>query len=728
MLKTKAVLCFLLIFFVFCFASCGKKSQSIVLHELKSAGNISQTVKNKSVYTQNKSHKDLRKISRSDMAVLYFDEENFSVSLYDYAQKKLWNSLPDTYTDGAPSVVSVDVIYKNEVYTFNSQTDSVIKNEAVCEIKDDSIMLTYNFEGTAKDGKVLSFRLPVFFAVTDGAMTASIDCGKMDVSSLPSEAFIKTIHLLDYLGSSSSGENGDYILIPDGSGAVIDTSEKADKFKKISVPVYSSSFSSSEENKSGAVIGAFGVKQGESGFVCLIENGEAQSTVICEKALADASYNRVGASFDLVKTEKTDKGVYISQEPYKGEIKLTYKLVSSDRANYTGMASAIRETLIRNGTLGMADSLEESSSLPFVLTVTGSAEIKEAKKKTTVLTTFRHAQDVVDLFRSKGISNIAIRYKGMFEGGVGGNGLASLKVNSSLGSKKDLKAFSEYTDLQNIKVYPSLNLISAKEGKMKNKALSLSGEKSTVISQDLKNKVVISEGVRNLVSLNDIENNTTALLSLARELPFGAVSIDDAGKYVYADYSDSSYAHRQEVKNSIFSQFSALSSLGNLMVEKGNIYTVKYADYIVNLPMTSSVDGRDYCKSVPFVQSILHGIVNYTTTPMNLAKNTETALLKAAEYGAVPHFEVYYEDFSTEESQDTYHYTYCAFLAQTDYERLSNTFRTLQNEKITNHYLVKDGVYCTEYSSDISVYVNYNKKDVKVNGVTVEGRSFLKVG
>ena len=131
---------------------------------------------------------------------------------------------------------------------------------------------------------------------------------------------------------------------------------------------------------------------------------------------------------------------------------------------------------------------------------------------------------------------------------------------------------------------------------------------------------------------------------------------------------------------------------------------------------------------MPFVQSILHGIVNYTTAPLNLAKNAETALLKAAEYGAVPHFEVYYEDFSTEEKQDTYHYTYCASLAQTDYERIANTFKTLQNEKITNHYLVKKGVYCTEYSSDISVYVNYNKEDVKVNGVTVEARSFLKVG
>ena len=139
----------------------------------------------------------------------------------------------------------------------------------------------------------------------------------------------------------------------------------------------------------------------------------------------------------------------------------------------------------------------------------GSAQIKDAKKRVTALTTFRQAQDIADLFRSKGISNIAIRYKGMFEGGTDGNGLSSVKVNSSLGSKKDMKAFSEYTDLQNIKVYPSFNLISASAGKIKNPALSLTGKKERVISEELKNKVVASESERNFISFSEIEEALT---------------------------------------------------------------------------------------------------------------------------------------------------------------------------------------------------------------------------
>ena len=56
-----------------------------------------------------------------------------------------------------------------------------------------------------------------------------------------------------------------------------------------------------------------------------------------------------------------------------------------------------------------------------------------------------------------------------------------------------------------------------------------------------------------------------------------------------------------------------------------------------------------------------------------------------------------------------------------------NVFADLSDRKITAHYRVKSGVYCTEYGAGTSIYVNYNKKDVTVSGVTIEARDFLKV-
>lgn len=698
MKKAKYVLCLILLFVAFSFYGCAKSANSLVYEEITQMGNISEVSLDKSIYVQNKSKNALTKISRSDMAVLYFDKENYSVSVYDYGAKKLWNCLPQFYEGGTPSVISVDVLCDNELYTFNSQTDSVMKNKASYEILDDSVIITYTFDGTTKSGKNITFSVPVYFAVTDGVMTVSIDAAKIDTSSFDGKTRIKDLHLLNYFGSSTDGSEGDYILIPDGCGAVIDTAEKAQKFQKIVLPVYSNA-----ENEANVFIGAFGVKNQESGFCALIESGDAISYITAEKALESGMYNKVGASFELTQCLNSDEKTYVSSETYLGEIRITYKFVSGDRANYVGMASSIREALIRNGTLKMEETAEESTSIPFVLSVLGSEKSDKGGK--TVLTSFSQAQDILSLYRSKGISNIALRYEKMTD---------EKNIDSALGGKSERETFLEYTDLHNIDVYPTFDLLS--DSNSKNAALALNEESVKLSSSEY------------FVSPSYVTENTTKLLSSAINNSFGAMCISDAGKYLYGDFSSSSYADRQSVKNIVFSQFSALSSLGSLMIEGANIYSVKYADYVLSLPTSCSVSKTDSCESVPFVQSILHGLVTYTTSPLNLNDNTETALLKAAEYGAVPYFEVYYSDNSTEDKKDLYNYISCASLAQEDYERLSNTFDLLQNKKITNHYKVKKGVYCTEYSSDISVYVNYNKKDVKVNGVTIEARSFLKVG
>ena len=728
MKKIKSVLCLLLILSVLFLSGCSKDTKSQILDSLEKQENLSAKSRDTSIFTETGTVKTLKRISRSDMTVLYFDEKNMSICVYDYASKKLWKALPESYTDETPCVLSVDILVGAQQYTLNSQTDSVLKNKAVYEIKEDSVTVNYTFETSLKDGTVISFCVPVCFAASDGVMSASIDCSKIDTSSLPEYVKVKTVHLLNYFGSSTSGEDGDYIFIPDGCGAVIDTSEKADEFKTVTIPVYGADYASAEEDTSAyARVAAFGMKSGESAFAALIENGEAISKISASKALKKSSYNKVGASFDLIKTYNDGENAYASSSAYDGEIRITYKLISGDSASYVGMAAACREVLIRNGTLGMQELQKESSSFPVVLTLIGSAQTGE-KGKAQTLTDFEQAQEIITFFRSKGLSNIVLRLRGIFDGQTVQTDISKLNINSSLGSKNELRDFISFTDSQNISVFADVNLITSQKGEIKNAALSLSGKNIGQSFTDIKNSVISSSTEREFVSFSQIEDNTNALIAKFKTYDFEGVCISDAGKMLVSDYASKTGANRQQYKSAVFSAGAGISSSKNIMVDGGNIYTVKYADYVVNLPTYASVKGRDYCTSVPFLQSLLHGVAAYSSTPMNLNSNTDTALLKAAEYGCIPNFEMYYSDNSTEEKQDSYHYMNCGTTAQSAYERLANTFSSLQNKKITAHYLVKKGVYCTEYSGNISVYVNYNKKDVTVNGVKVEARSFLKVG
>lgn len=727
MRKSKTALCLFLIMLVFSLAGCGASPKSVTLVGYDGEENISASVKNKALFTETKGIKELKKISRSDMTVLYFNEETCAVSVYDYGAKKLWSALPEKYTDGKPSVLSVDILVGTKQYTLSSQTDSVEKGLASYEIKDDSVNVNYGFDFSLSDGTTVRFTVPVFFAATDGVMTASIDCAGIDRSGLDGAVTIKTLHLLEYFGASTQAADGDYILVPDECGAVIDISEKADKFEKISVPVYGADYASGEEDSATcARVAAFGMKSEDSAFCALVENGEAIAAINASKALKNSSYNAVGASFDITKTYRDGEAVYAQEESYDGEIRITYRILSGDNANYVGMAAACREGLIRNGTLGMSESDSSEGTLPFVLSVIGAAQNENRKKQ--VFTTFEQAEEMLTFFRSKGISNMVLRMRGIFEGETAQTDIGSLKIAGSLGSNKALSYLKDFTDSQNIRFFADVNLLTCRKKDAKDGALSIDGKAVTKEFQDVTGSSVRCVSERGFVSLSQSEEDTNTLLNFLRQSPLDGICLADAGKYLVSDYNGKAYISRQKAKSDVFSRCASISASKEIMTDSANIYTVKYASYAVNLPTSSALAKRDGISSVPFLQAVLHGMVSYSSTPINQSANPDTALLKAAEYGCIPSFEVYYADSGSEEEADTLNYINCAGFAQSVYERLSNTFSDLSGEKITAHYLVKKGVYCTQYSGDINVYVNYNNKDVTVNGVTVEARSFLRVG
>ncbi|MCM1364564.1 MAG: DUF5696 domain-containing protein [Faecalibacterium sp.] len=733
MLKIKRGACILLLLcMLFTFFGCsGRMSANVDATKISDTKQqVAAENKSKSVYVCAKNAKQMKKIAVSDSTVLYFDESTYNVSVYDSIGKKLWNSLPEKYTNGKPAVVNVDIVADGNVYTLNSQDDSVAQKNASYKTADNGLIVTYGFKKTLGDGANISFNIPVQFSVDSGTLSVSVDCSKIKNDDMSENVIVKTIHLLEYFGANTVADSGDYILIPDGSGAAIDIGDKTDKFDKITLPVYGADYSVGENDSlSSAYVASFGMKSGDNAYVALIESGDATAKITAEKALTKGAYNRVGAQFDVTKVvnDNENKMSYASGKSYDGEFKISYRLLSGDNSDYIGMASACREMLIRNGTLSFGGSYDSENVMPFVLSLVGAAEIGDEKPKMTALTTFEQAEDVLSFFRGKGVNNIYLRYRGMFDGGLRQTSASKTDISSNLGSKSSFEEFISYTDLQNITVFADMNLISAKSGSLKNAATAINSTASTHVFSDLKGSAVKSTGERELLAVGDIEKTMNSAIYKMRRYAFDGICTADAGSVLYSDFSSGSDAVRQQMKDAVSAQINAISSSKKLMVSAGNIYSMKYADMAVCLPTSAACASRDYCSSVPFLQALLHGVVNYSCEPINLTSNSETAMLKAAEFGCVPNYELYYEDFGTDETADNYHYMNYASDVQLCYERMSSVFSDLGDKKITAHYRVKKGVYCTEYGGSTSVYVNYNKKDVTVGGVTVEARDFLRV-
>ena len=63
--------------------------------------------------------------------------------------------------------------------------------------------------------------------------------------------------------------------------------------------------------------------------------------------------------------------------------------------------------------------------------------------------------------------------------------------------------------------------------------------------------------------------------------------------------------------------------------------------------------------------------------------------------------------------------TYCA--------KANDILSDVRDARMTSHYEVRSGVFCTEYNNSTKVYVNYTEKAVKINGITVNARDCVKI-
>lgn len=675
----------------------------------------------KALHTQTKPREKLVKISKKETSVLYFDKQTFSVSLYDSNSKKLWNSLPEKYVPSKerPAVISVDVSAGGKTYTLNSQDDSVAEKKAKYEIKNGAVTVKYGFEKTLGKTKV-SFIIPAVFSVKGGVLTASVDFSGVSAKG----AVIKTVRLLPFFGATDKSEEDGALFVPDGCGALLNLSKEEKALAPVTVPLYGADFASGEKTgKYNAAAPCFGIISKNSAFAAVIEGGDAVSHITAERADKKSGYNRTGAGFDITKmyTDSESGKAYAAKNSFDGAISVSYRFLSGDNANYAGMAGACREALMRNGTLGFS-AADESGSLPFILSIPGS--VSDEKGAVTALTGYSEALEMLSVFRGKGIGSILLRYRGMFPQSAPDK----LKTSKKLGSQKELEALCAYADTQDVTLFPDVSLFSAERGVLSKKAVSINSDYASAKTAFLPSSAIYAEREAELSPVSAFEKNTGKALSVLRGMPFEGVCAADAGRLLYSDYAEKNPADRQQAKEKAASQLNALSANSKLMVDYGNIYSLKYASAAVNLPSESQLAKTGGCREIPFLQILLHGLCDYAGKPLNLYKNTDNGLLKAAAFGEVPYFELYYVDGGTDKKPDPYYYMNFASEAQLSYERMSRTFASLRDKTITAHYEVKPNVTCTEYGGSAMVYVNYTNKDVTVNGVTISARDFIKVG
>lgn len=659
---------------------------------------------------------ELEKIASSGFIELYFDKKTSAIAVKETTENKMWHSMPK----GAnASIVSMEVTAADGVHYLNSQDNSVAFLKWSYNISDEGVTVVYiltDDQITANKEKYrdtdIAYRVSVNFTLRDGSLFVE---SSIENLSQNTKCGISSFKVLEGFGSFKNPKAEDFILVPDGCGAAIYPA-KSDKAESYEFKVYGDDYSVKNENLNQAVMGAFGIKNGESAVAVIINSYEEYAKIHAQSN--KNAYSSANASFAVDDVSEKGNSIYINEAISKEKISLCYKFLSGDNASYSEIASSCREQFIRNATLS-ASSIKESEKIPLHITLTGAFRQSAWSVKYTQYTNFSQALDIIKRIKAKGIDNICVRYKDCFE-------RSSSSIMTALGGESGLKELYDYAFSQNISLFLDTNILTyngffgkvdftATKSMQKSAAFFIEQKKADGLEENsvkyrFRREKVVSEFVSELI------NKTS-------DYPITGWCIGDAGRVLVSDYSANGTS-RTQGKKTMSSQLPALANIGPVMVDTGNIYMIKNASTVINMPMSVSYQESDFYRAVPFVQSVLHGMLILSGTPINIENDLKTAELKCIEYGISPNFTCVY---NSNDSKNNILFDNVVNDMLSVYSEVSKALDGLDSQRITQHAQLLDGVFCTTYSDATRIYVNYNNEKISVNGVTVQAQSFIRI-
>lgn len=713
------------------FSSCGNRvsTKSIMFRD----ANI-QVAENKGDSVHKTDVANYESVCKSGLIEMLIDKTTMTIAIKDTNSGNLWTTLPQPDISKSLNSSAVEITLSKgdkNTYVLNSQDNSVAFGNASYTIGENSVSVKYAISLDAETGKEdiknlkdeeIRADLTVMYTLRDGSFFVNVS---MNTLSLPKGVYLEKIKVLGDFGAFEQSGADDYIFVPDGSGALIMTGVADDNFAPISLSVYGDDLATTDNTqKSTCLVGTFGMKHGNSAFLCIIEQGDSIAEINANRS-SDGSLNNVSATFkttDIYTKQNNNSVKKVYGYTYKNEITLCYRFLSGKSATYSGMATACRENIIRNSVLSTKKVDVESTDLPIIISLQGG--YLKSNSKYTVLSNFAQAKDLMTLLKAKGVNNAFLRYNGLYDDANNGSDDTFGDFSKKLGKNKEFQELYSYLRSQKFSLFLDTDILTF-DYKSSNNAKNLDGnniKQSKNKSADFPNAF----SAQSFFEMKGLENKIEDILNASFLINFDGYSLNDIGSYLYSDYSSDFYSRTVSNKD-IFAQLPVLATQKKLMIDTGNFYALKSADIVSNIPMSpTKADESDAYVGIPFIQMMLHGICEYSAEAMNSADDITTAFLKSVEYGCLPSVSWYCSPYD-DALDEKYYYDSNINDVIALYTKANSALASIRDARMTAHDKVQEGVYCTEYNNSIKVYVNYTDTAVTINGITVNANDCVAI-
>lgn len=570
---------------------------------------------------------------------LTYERESDRLTVQDSATGNHWTNIPaaaeeDQLAQGSirkellSSLIVESVDNKNNNFTANSCTSSVSRGTNTVYRVDGDLVVEYDFSRNKEQ-----YAIPVKYSVKDGTFSAEIlfdhirEYGNMRICE---------IQLLPYFGAGTTADDG-FLLVPDGSGAIVDFSGDRSWASNYSKPVYGGDPASSDYVYSSGsqqiFMPLYGAKNGSQAFVAVLEQGDANASIQATQVGYNSSYASVAASFSyrlLDRTTLTDKYGTEKTMTFESRRRITenprvrFLLTTPETATLAGMAARYRDYLEQTAGLSR---LTESAAV--YLDVYGVSQQKESflgflMWRSVAATTADQLADIAAALKEAGVDDGVMSLYYFSKGGTENRVQRGLTLDGTVGSRREMSealaacreaGFELFWGVNNIRISRTswgywkfnagaTNMLQTTMVEYLYKMSTHSVDKKTELNfflrPDKLQTSLTDKGIREILNVG-----------------VDGLLLQDVGSVLYSDNKESHYSDRAATASYYEEWLTHLSGQDSrLSVDGANVYAALNADRVTHLPL--AVADFDICtRAVPFYSLVFHGSRSLASTPFN---------------------------------------------------------------------------------------------------------------
>jgi len=568
-----------------------------------------------------------------------------------------------------------------------------------------------------------------------------------------SESKLAEISLYPYFGSAididpiSNTENEGYLVVPDGSGAIINFNNGKTSARSFSKRVYGRDLAylpyEMPEEQENILVPVYGMIKDDIGYATIIEEGDSHATINANvSGVSRDSYNRIYPSFRLREYEfsvigsgwNTHEINIWTKDLIKTDITLKIKILTGDKNNYVGVANEYKEFLIKKYDLTKNLNLNKKTIIEFL----GAYDKRDMflgvpYKNIKSLTTYNQALKILDELEEMNVDNLDLVFSGITNGGLDNDFETKVKFEKTVGKKKTFNKFKKQLKERDIEVFPSVNFFSTNNF---NKPLEnnrytsnrVKGARSHIFDYHVPTRLPYSETaydhrdehlVINPRYYDSIYEKYNKSYNFDNLFLLG-VGSDLAGNYKKKNVT---YLYQSQIYQE--NLLSKISDDKKVAISEPLGFSYPYLNTALDLPFESTIYTiLDY--RIPFVQLILSGLANYTHKSINLAsqRDIDYQFLKTLENGASLKYTLTYKNSLELLGTDHNQYMSTEYTNWLDVIKEHNDVIVtsgFDKANIIGHERLSSNVFKTYYDNNKFVITNYNLTNVIVDGIEING-------